>query len=211
MDIGLYMLKFPFRKVIGFLLPACKNISPNLISLMLIPIGVLTAFLYFYFFLNGPQYLLLIAIVLIFLRMIVGTLDGMVAITYNKSTVEGDLLNRLTPELCDLLLFPTIIYFYFDFKLLAVLAMTLAWATPFMGLLGAPSKCPVQSVGPVGQTDRLAALMLFSLLEFLSRQFNWNIDFIKYFLYWLIFGGSITLFLRLKRHIKEARKIDESK
>lgn len=209
-DIGLYMLKFPFRKLIGFLLPSCKNISPNFISWMLLPIGLLMAYLYSSVFQSGPNYLLLILVVLGFIRMIVATLDGLVAVTYNKSTVEGDLINRLTPELCDLMLYPTILYFM-DCKLLTVLVLTFAWATPFFGLMGAPSKCPVQSVGPVGQTDRLAALMLFSFLEFWSRQLGWNINFFKYFLYWLVLGGTLTLLLRFSRHLKEARKLDKVK
>jgi phosphatidylglycerophosphate synthase len=208
MNIGLYLFKMPFRKVIEFLLPPCKNISPNTISWSILPVGIAMSVLYYFIFNSGPNYLLLVGILLGFIRMIVATLDGLVAVSYNKSTVTGDIINRITPELCDLILYPVIIYFYFDYKILALLSLMLAWATPFFGYVGAACKCPVQSVGPVGQTDRLAALMLFSLLEYFSRTFLWNIDFFKYFLYWLVIGGTLTIFFRAYRHLNEAKKLD---
>ena len=46
------------------------------------------------------------------------------------------------------------------------------------------------SQGPAGQTDRLAALILFSLL---SPYFNW----MHIFLIWCTIGGAATVILRL--------------
>lgn len=208
MDIGLYLLKYPFRKMIQFLVPLFKNVNPNLISLALIPIGILSAWVYFIAIKNNMPVLFLVGIVLSFLRMIVATLDGLVAQEFQKSTVLGDVVNRVTPELCDLMLLPTIIWASGNDKI-GLIALTFAWATPFFGLLGAPSGVPVQSVGPVGQTDRLAALMLFSFLEYFSKTFQWNISFIDLFLNWLICGGIMTLGLRFYRVVREARLKDQ--
>lgn len=208
MDIGLYMLKMPFRKLLGFLIPLFRNTDPNLISWALLPVGALMAWVYVQALTGGPAWLLILGALLGFVRMIVATLDGLVAVTFNKSSALGDIVNRVTPELCDIVLFPTLLYATGNMNMLGLVVLAMAWATSFFGLLGSPSRCPVQSVGPVGQTDRLAALMLFSGLEFLSRTFAWDIQFMNLFFYWLIIGGLITLLLRFTRQVKAAKELD---
>ncbi|QDK36479.1 hypothetical protein [Bdellovibrio sp. NC01] len=207
MDVGLYLLKYPFRKVISFLIPACENVDPNKISYALLPVGVAMAWCYYYALSGGHKIFFIIGGLLGILRMIVATLDGLVAVHYNKSSVKGDILNRITPELCDLMLIPTLVVMKGIYPL-GVFVMLFAWAVPFFGLFGAPSGLAVQSVGPVGQTDRLAALMLLSLFQYFSLEFHWGIDFILYFFYWVIIGGTITLILRYTRVYKEAGRKD---
>ncbi|MDG0817123.1 hypothetical protein [Bdellovibrio svalbardensis] len=207
MDIGLYLLKYPFRKVIGFLLPACENVDPNKISYALMPVGILMAAVYYYAMTGGPDFLFIVGGLLGLVRMVVATLDGLVAVHYKKSTVLGDILNRITPELCDMILIPTLVITKGLYPL-GAFVLLFAWAVPFFGLFGAPSGLAVQSVGPVGQTDRLAALMLCSLFQFFSIRFNWGLDFILYFFYWVIIGGTITLMIRFTRVYKEAAKKD---
>ena len=90
MEIGLYNAKYPFRKLLGFLLSYCKHINPNTISLTLLPIGLITALCYYYADYCPALYLL--AILLIFIRMIIGTLDRMVAENFNKQTSNGTIL-----------------------------------------------------------------------------------------------------------------------
>ena len=206
MNIGLYHLKMPFRKLLIGLLPFCKEVDPNVISWCLLPVGLAMAVCYVLSFqVAGASSFLLLAIVLGFIRMIVATLDGLVAVTYNKSSIKGDLINRVTPELCDFMLYLALVFALRKFDLTGLLAIGLIWLTTFMGLLGSPSGLPVQSVGPVGQTDRLAALMLFSFLEYLSRSYSWGISFFDWFFYWLIIGGVITVSNRFYRSLQAAK------
>lgn len=209
MDVGLYLLKYPFRKLISSLVPIFRNVNPNLISIGLIPVGMAMAYCYVLAFKNQENIFLWIAIALGFLRMIVATLDGLVAITYNKSSVTGDLWNRITPEVCDFILYPTLFYALQKFDIWALAVMMMVWAVTFFGLMGSASGLPVQSVGPCGQTDRLAALMLFSFLQILSHQWNWGVDFFDYFFKWLLIGGVITLALRLHRTLRAAHQKDQ--
>jgi len=209
-DIGLYQVKYPFRKLIRFLVPVFKHSNPNWISLALLPVGLLMAWCYWEALARHQSTYLLYAILLGFLRMVVATLDGLVAVTYSKSTTVGDILNRVTPELCDLLLYPTILLALQHFDGLGLGVLTISWAIGFFGLQGAASGCPVQSVGPCGQTDRLAALLAFSLLQFLSLHFHWGVDFLTYFFVWILVGGSLTVALRLQRTLKAATEKDAS-
>lgn len=203
MDIGLYNLKYPFRKMIDGVLPLVKNVNPNTVSWLLIPVGIGIAYSY-YIGANGAHWLYLVAIGLTFLRMFLGTLDGLMAEHFEKGSPAGEIINRLTPEICDVLYIAAITLAKPEWFLLGVGVLSIAWLTTFAGLVGLAINKPIQSVGPVGQTDRLAALLIFTLLAFFSEASGWGIDFIKIFLYWAIFGGLLTILLRLGRTFKKA-------
>jgi len=206
MPIGLYELKYPFRRMIAWVLPAFRNVSPNAISWALLPVGLATAAAY-YFGTQGHAWLYLVGLGLILLRMFLGTLDGLVAVHYGKSTPKGELVNRIAPELCDVMYLAALAAARPEYLLPAIGALGLAWLISFSGLLGAVIGLPTQSVGPVGPTDRLAALQVLSLAAFLSAQFAWGIDFILVFLYWCVIGGVLTVFLRLFFHLRGAGRI----
>jgi phosphatidylglycerophosphate synthase len=194
MDLGLYNLKYPARKLIGGALPALENVNPNAISWSLVPVGAATAACY-YFAATGPAWLYLAGIGLIFLRMFLGTLDGLVAIHFQKGSPRGELVNRLAPELCDVMYMAALAVAH---PLPGIVALAVAWLTSFAGILGAVVGKPTQSVGPSGQTDRLAALQLLSLGACLWPR----IDFMLVFLWWVIAGGCLTVALRLYRHFR---------
>lgn len=200
MDIGLYKMKYPFRKLIQFMVPRCRNIDPNRISWALLPLAVLIATLYWCAPSASDLYFL--GSLLCFLRMIIATLDGLVAMEFNKSSELGELVNRITPELADLMLLPAIIFSKPEYLSVGVLAMASAWATTFFGLVGQTVRRPVQSVGPTGQTDRLTALMLFSFLAGIAPHAGWTIDFIQVFLWWCVVGGTLTCLNRYRRTLK---------
>lgn len=201
MEIGLYQLKYPFRKLIDGLLPICKDTNPNTISLILLPIGLLTALVYYY----APQHPIFycLGIVLIFFRMVIGTLDGLVAETYHKQTPNGTILNRLTPEIADWMLLLSIVLLNVQHPLLNACALLVGWAVSYVGLLGLAGNKRIQSVGPVGQTDRLVALMIASAVHYGGIRANWHIDMIAVFIWWVILGGMITFAVRTYRILTE--------
>lgn len=191
MDFGVYELKYALRRKLRILLPFLKNVSPNTISLSLIPIGLLTALLYY----CAPQtpHFYLFGLFFIVLRMIVGTLDGMLAEELNKASAKGAIINRLSPELCDLLLMGAIAISMPQHAFLAIVTLIIGHLTSFLGLIGLVGGKGVQSVGPVGQTDRLVALIIFSFLAII-----WSNAMFVFFI-WCILGGIVTCTIRLKR------------
>jgi len=201
MDIGLYQLKYPVRKMISGVLPFVRNVNPNTISWCLLPIGLVTAIVY-YQAAQERSGLYLVGICLIFVRMFLGTLDGLVAMQYGKQTPAGDMVNRIAPELCDVMYLMALAVARPEWTWLGIWALAMGWLTSFAGMLGAIIGKPTQSVGPVGQTDRLAALQLFSLLAFLAARFGWSVDVIRLFLLWAVGGGVLTVLLRLRRHFR---------
>lgn len=202
MNLGLYQLKYPARKLIEGVLPFFREVSPNTVSLSMLPVGLGIAFCC-YFGLNGFPILLLVGIALTLLRMFLGTLDGLIAVRFNKDSPEGEIVNRLIPEICDSFYLAAILFAKTEWYFVGIFALVMSWLTSFSGLVGVLVGKPIQSVGPVGQTDRLAAFMIFACLEFFSMKHDWQIDFIKIFLYWCVCGGLITVFLRLLRTLKK--------
>src|SRR3989338_2856161 len=203
MDIGLYNMKYPVRKLISGALPLMKNVNPNTVSWLLIPVGMGIAVCY-YFGAQGTPFLYICAILLTFLRMYLGTLDGLMAEHFKKGTPKGEMINRLTPELCDVMYLLALTLARPEWLLLGVGVLATAWLTTFAGLIGLTAQKKIQSVGPVGQADRLAALLLFTLLAYFSETKNWGIDFLMLFLLWCIVGGTVTIVLRLQRHFQGA-------
>ena len=163
MDIGLYSLKYPARKLLKWTLPQVKNVNPNTVSWMLLPVGAGIA-VCFSESMDNPS-LFLFGSFLSLLRMFLGTLDGLMAVHFKKESAVGEMINRLTPEICDAMYLTALAMAKTEWLYLGMIALVIAWLTSFAGLLGILSGKSIQSVGPAGQTDRLAAFMLFSCLN----------------------------------------------
>jgi CDP-diacylglycerol--glycerol-3-phosphate 3-phosphatidyltransferase len=202
MDLGLYNLKYPARKLIGGVLPLLRGVNPNAISWAMLPVGAATAAAYAF----APERpaLYLVGIGLLLLRMFLGTLDGLVAVHFGKGTPKGELVNRLAPELCDAMYLGAMAVARPEWRLLGIGALVIAWLTSFSGLLGATIGKPTQSIGPAGPTDRLAALQVLSLAAYLGHCCGWKVDFMRVFLGWTIAGGTLTVILRLWRNLRSA-------
>jgi phosphatidylglycerophosphate synthase len=200
MKIGIYDLKYPFRKVISLLLPLVKNLSPNTISLSLIPIGIATAVCYY--FTGQYPVLFLVGFFLIYLRLVVGTLDGLVAVKYNKATPKGEIINRVAPMLCDIMLMLAVILSSPERYFIGIIALAIAWYTTFSGLIGLAGGKQIDMSGPVAQADRIFVLSFFSLTGFFFYLFNIQYDVLFWFLAWCVAGGLITIILRMVRVFK---------
>jgi phosphatidylglycerophosphate synthase len=203
MDLGLYNLKYPARKLLEGLLPQLTDVDPNHISIAMLPVGLLIAASY-WVGAQGQSWMYLLAIVLVFFRMFLGTLDGLVATHFGKGSKKGEIVNRLAPELCDALYMLALALARPEWMFPGILALTMTWLITFAGLVGATAGLPTQSVGPAGQTDRLAALQVASLLAFLSDTLRWRVDVLQLFLWWVALGGIVTVALRLQRNLKAA-------
>lgn len=203
-DLGLYNAKYGLRRRMEGWLPAFREVDPNRISWSMLPVGAATAAALWSVVRGGPDWLYLAVIALCALRMLLGTLDGLVAVHFGKGTSRGELLNRLAPELCDAMYLVALALARPEWSALGVGALAATWLTTFAGLLGFTVGQGGQSVGPVGQTDRLAALMACALLAFAGARLGWGTDFMTLFLGWCVLGGALTVLLRLVRHFRAA-------
>ena len=68
----------------------------------MVPVGAAIAACY-YLGASGQPSMYLVAVGLTLVRMYLGTLDGLMAEHFQKSTPLGAIVNRVAPELCDVM------------------------------------------------------------------------------------------------------------
>jgi CDP-diacylglycerol--glycerol-3-phosphate 3-phosphatidyltransferase len=187
-DLGLYQAKYWLRDQLRHI-PGIGSLSPNVLSLLaFIPGGVAACCLWQDWWLG--------AAVAIATRMVINTLDGLVAEEFNKTSALGAYLNRLPGEFTDVLIVLGL-WHLGEFPWTLALVVLVGWVQMF-GLLGLVAGSSIQSVGPCGQTDRLAILAIAALVAIV-------IDPVKvwhYVIPGLCVGCSITILLRIYRTIR---------
>ena len=127
--------------------------------------------------------------------MLLSTLDGLVAEEFNQTSPLGAYLNRLPGEIADLLiilgLFP-----YSQLSWIIALIILTSWVQTF-GLLGLVAGSKIQSVGPCGQTDRLAIIALSCIVE------AFGVPVWQYIVPGMCIGCGLTILLRIFRSIRD--------
>ncbi|MDX1918486.1 MAG: CDP-alcohol phosphatidyltransferase family protein [Candidatus Caenarcaniphilales bacterium] len=194
-DIGLYQTKHLLRAWLRPI-PGIEKLSPNLISLLALVPGLIAAECLF----TGQW---LGAILGILARMILNTLDGLIAEEFKKTSHLGAYLNRVPGEFTDILIAIGLVtplnmpFFWFLVPLCGLVQV--------FGVLGLAAGAPGQSVGPCGQTDRLAIIALGSLACMIwSPSEVWGLVVPL-----MIIGCLVTIGLRIYRTIKALRKLDQ--
>lgn len=187
LDLGLYQAKYSLRALLRKI-PGINRLSPNWLSCSTIIPGVATAYCLYQGWWIG-------AIIAIASRMLLSTLDGLVAEEFNKTSPLGAYLNRLPGEITDLLivlgLFP-----HGQLTWIIALIILTSWVQTF-GLLGLAAGSKTQSVGPCGQTDRLAIIALSCIVGAFGFP-AW-----QYVIPGMCIGCGLTIVLRIFRSIRD--------
>ena len=186
-DLGLYQGKYALRRLIDRV-PGIARFEPNAVSISsLVPslvAGVSLALGWW------P-----LAILGIAGRMVLTTLDGHIAENYGKKTRIGGYVNRVPAELGDVMILLGL-WTRAD-PAWGTLVIAGAWLVNVFGVLGLAAGGSTQSVGPAGQTDRLALLIVASALAIVVP-IDWTI--VCQLLVALI---VITVALRIRRTVRE--------
>lgn len=194
MNIGAYQLKYPFRKLLSKIIPHFKDVDPNAITRLILLVGFFAAISYYFAYREPLMYFF--GIFFIFFRMFLATMDGLIAETYKKSSAKGEILNRVIPEIADIFL---LIALSWQHPQLGIFVISFAWLSAVMGLVPLLVKKDVLSIGPLGQTDRLIALIIFTIMMYLQTIFEWNVDFTYVFLWFCLVGGVLTSANRFRK------------
>jgi CDP-diacylglycerol---glycerol-3-phosphate 3-phosphatidyltransferase len=205
--MGLYTLKFGYRKVLE---PLGKyNINPDHLAYLAVLVSLATAFSYY--FAAGYPILLILAIALIFTRMTLNTLDGVIAIRRKLVSPQGDIMNAFPDRYSDIILFSGIALSGLAHRELGLIATTLILLVSYCGMMGKAVGASWQHNGPLGKVDRLIALMLLTFLQYLSMFIGHptfailgiSLSMLDIFMIWAVIGSQITIFNRLKGMLAE--------
>jgi CDP-diacylglycerol--glycerol-3-phosphate 3-phosphatidyltransferase len=186
-DIGLYQAKFAARRLLDRL-PGIERLEPNAVSVAsIVPSAVAAVALA-----NGWW---LVVIVGIIGRMVLTTLDGHIAENYGKATRVGAYVNRVPAEIGDAMILLAL--FARAEALWVGLVLAGAWLVNVLGVLALVAGGSTQSVGPAGQTDRLALLIVASAIAALTPV-DWTIV-----CQLLVALMALTIALRIARSVRE--------
>lgn len=208
--MNLYVLKFPYRKILLPLAKKLKFINPDWLSYLGTVVALGTMFCYLYAA-DRPS-LLLWSILLTFARMTLNTIDGVIAIMRGNLRLKGEIVNALPDRYSDIFILIGIGLSPMCAPWLGMAGMASMFLVSYSGMLSKAIAINWQHHGPLGKVERLVLIMFFSLLEYL-RLTN-RIDSIGTFTYFeclmLLFVvlGQLTVLRRLRAQLKECRKLD---
>lgn len=208
--MNLYVLKFPYRKILLPLAKKMKFINPDWLSYLATLVALGTMFCYLYAA-KMPS-LLLWSILLTFGRMTLNTIDGVIAIERGNLRLKGEIVNALPDRYSDVFILMGIGLSPMCAPWLGMAGMASMFLVSYTGMLSKAIAVNWQHHGPLGKVERLCLIMLFSLLEYLRLTDRiGDVGTFSYF-EWLMLSfivlGQLTVLRRLRAQLKECRKLD---
>ena len=153
-DIGLYQTKYALRRWIDRI-PGVRRLSPNAVSVSsLVPSALAAGALW-----AGWWPLVVIGIAG---RMALTVMDGLIAEAYGKKTRIGPYVNRLPQEIGDAALLLAL--FRWADPAWVALLLASAWLVNVLAVLPTVAGGSPQPVGPAGQPDRIAIVMVAAIV-----------------------------------------------
>jgi CDP-diacylglycerol--glycerol-3-phosphate 3-phosphatidyltransferase len=186
-DVGLYMSKYALRRWLDRI-PGISRLSPNAVSISsLIPSALAAVSLW--------QAWWALVVVGIAGRMVLTVLDGHIAEAYDRRTRIGPYLNRLPQEAGDAMLFFAL--FALADPLWVGLVLASAWIVNVMAILPLLAGGTPQWVGPGGQPDRIAVVMVAAAVAIaVPLQWDWICAL-------LVALMALTVCIRLYRSVRQ--------
>ncbi|MEP3629582.1 MAG: CDP-alcohol phosphatidyltransferase family protein [Hyphomicrobiales bacterium] len=204
--MSIYQLKPAFQ---GLLRPFVRvlariGVTANMVTIFAAVFSVLYGFILFISLSSHVIAWLVFLPVVLFIRMALNAIDGLLAREHNQQSMLGAYLN----EICDLIADAAMIA---PFALLApfspfwiIIILLLSWLTEFIGMMGVAVGASRRYDGPMGKSDRA---FLFGALGLAA----WAFDGLSPVLFWLqpllAFTLVITCAKRLRGALQEAREV----
>lgn len=198
---SIYGLKPKFQ---NFLRPVTNGLArsgatANQVTLAAMLLSFATGAAIFHF--RSPRALLLLPIVL-FLRMALNAIDGMLAREHNQKTALGAILNELGDVFSDSALYlPLAVIPGFE-SLLIVLIVLLAVLSEMTGVIGAHIGASRRYDGPMGKSDRAFVFGALGLLLGLNLPI---VPGVRYVLWLVLVSLLLTIINRSRGALAELR------
>ncbi len=186
-DVGLYTTKYAVRRLLDRI-PGISRLQPNAVSISsLIPAALAAVGLW-----QGWWALVILGILG---RMALTVLDGHIAEAYGKKTRIGPYVNRVPQEIGDVMLLLAL--FAWAEPAWVCLALAGAWLVNVLAVLPLLAGGSPQWVGPGGQPDRQAVILVASAIAIVTPvQWTWVCVL-------LVALSGLTIALRIGRTTRE--------
>jgi CDP-diacylglycerol---glycerol-3-phosphate 3-phosphatidyltransferase len=198
---SIYGLKPKFqnllRPVTNFL--ARIGVTANQVTLAALAISLAAGAAIFYF--RSPRSLLLLPAVL-FVRMALNAIDGMLAREHNQKTSLGAILNELGDVFSDSALYLPLATVPGFTPILVVIVVLLAVLSEMTGVLGVQIGASRRYDGPMGKSDRAFIFGALGLLLGLNLPI---VPVVLYILWLMVLLLLLTIFNRARKALAELR------
>lgn len=214
--MALHQLKYPYRK---FILPMAKKISwinPDVFSWIAFCVTFCTGYC-FYAGNNNPK-LFLYIILLIFARMTLNTLDGVVAIQRgDDNKIHGKIINALPDRYGDIFIVGGILLSPICRDFIGLLGLGTMFLVSYSGMLGKALGVSWQGHGPLDKVERLFLLMIFAYLQYLGytdgtpfvQTAGYNLSYLEICMIIFFVLGQITVLRRVGGIYKEDKELEK--
>ncbi|MFH2033627.1 MAG: class I SAM-dependent methyltransferase family protein [Candidatus Margulisiibacteriota bacterium] len=203
--MDLYILKYPLRRILEPLANRMIKFDPDHLGYLATFISLMTGTLFI--FSSKHPYLLLVIIILILLRMVLNTLDGVIAIAQDKKDIRGEIVNALPDRYSDVFLFIGIFLSGLCDQFIAILGLATIFLVSYTGMLGKAIGVEWQHHGPLGKVERLIMVMISCFLQFVIALLNIfpSVQIFTITLALFVVLGQLTVFQRLQGMLKEIK------
>jgi len=214
--LALHGLKYPYRNMLSSFADKIKFIHPDIISFAAffetMAVGIL------FYFSGSRPILLIVNLFLIFLRMTLNTLDGLIALKIGRTTKKGELVNALPDRYADMFIMIGIsLSSLCDIKIGLIASITVLLVS-YSGMLGKALGVSWQSHGPLDKVDRLILILIATLAQFILIKMNrpelsilgFSFTVIEWCMLLFILLGQITVINRVLGMIKEINTVEKT-
>lgn len=208
--MALYLLKYPYRKILLPLAKKMQFINPDLLGYLATLIAFGTMFCYI--FAQNKPILLLWSIGLMLFRMTLNTIDGVIAIERGNLRLKGEIVNALPDRYSDIFILTGIAISPLCTPVMGILGMASMFLVSYTGMLSKAIGANWQHHGPLGKVERCILIMIFSILEYCQLTGKISTFENHSYFWWLmvifIILGQLTVYNRLIAQLRECRKLD---
>lgn len=209
--LALHVLKFPYRNVLGPLADKIKFVHPDIISFVAFFVCLLIGFLYYRA--GSNPLLLIVNFFLIFLRMTLNTLDGLIALKTGRTSMIGELVNALPDRYADVFIMVGIAFSSICSIKIGMLASLTVLLVSYSGMLGKAIGVSWQHQGPLDKVDRLILLLAATLVQYILIRsnhpaivmFGLSLTAMEWCMVLFIVLGQITVITRVCGMMKEIK------
>lgn len=157
-DVGLYTTKYALRRAL-VRIPGVRGLSPNAVSVSSLAPSALAALALWF----GAWPLVIVGIAG---RMALTVMDGLIAEEFDRKTRIGPYVNRLPQDVGDAMLF--VAFLPWAAPIWVALLLASAWLVNIAGVLPGLAGGSMQPVGPAGQPDRIAIVLVAAAISIVA-------------------------------------------
>ncbi|ODS40672.1 MAG: hypothetical protein A7315_02330 [Candidatus Altiarchaeales archaeon WOR_SM1_79] len=190
-----------------YLLPLARklrNVNPNTLTWLAFVCAVLAGLSFYY----SKLWLLLVAVLFVFLNALLDALDGKIAKISGRASKRGDFLDHVLDRYADVFIIGGIMLSAHCDWVIGLLALLGVIFASYMGTQAQALGCGRDYGGILGRADRLAILIIVPLIQILAYiELDgriWLFTPMEYAMIWFAIAGHVTA---VQRGIRTWKKL----